>query len=334
MKKEEFEKILTEAAERLQAAIKADRANRKPDAFESLARKVLAELTKNESIAVKQDPHPHAFPDIAINGYGVEIKSVTQDSWRSTANSIMETMRESSAREIYLLFGKMGGKPEVRWRKYEDCVYHVRISHAPRFCVEMSGKEKPLFSKIGISYADFAVMSPEEKMARVRDYARSMLEPGERLWWLEDIDHALEMRVRRFSDLDPDEKIKMRAEAAVLCPEIVAPSRTKHKYDAAFHYLISHHSVLAARDMFTAGSVGMTDGERGGEYIKRQFAAIENRMLEAFGYLSAALFKEYWGREAPDGRIKRRDAWLKIADEKARGEWKPSKELFANVKRK
>ena len=334
MKKEEFEKILTEAAERLQAAIKADRAHRKPDAFESLARKVLAELTENESIAVKQDPHPHAFPDIAINGYGVEIKSVTQDSWRSTANSIMETMRESSAREIYLLFGKMGGEPEVRWRKYEDCVHHVRISHAPRFCVEMNGEEKSLFSKIGISYADFAVKSPEEKMAHVRDYARGMLKKGERLWWLEDINHALEMRVRRFSHLSADEKITVRAETAALCPEIVAPSRTKRKYDAAFHYLLSHHSVLAARDMFTAGSVGMVGGHEGDEYIKRQFAAIEERMLEAFGYLSAALFREYWGREVPDGRKKRLNAWLKIADEKAQGKWKPSKELFANVKRK
>ena len=332
MNQTEFESILTHATRILRERIRSNAQYKDPAAFEDLVRTVLSELTANVAISVKKDMHAHAFPDIAVNGYGVEVKSTRQDSWRATANSILETMREESAREIYVIFGKMGGRPDVRWSKYEDCVYHVRISHAPRFCVEMNNEEKSLFSKIGISYEEFSALNPEEKMARVRQYARTLLGPGERLWWLEEKDHAIEMHIRRFSDLEPAEKIKMRAEAAVLCPQIVAPSRTPHKYDAAFHFLISHHGILAARDMFTAGSVGMKDGMRGGSHIKRQFADIERQMVEAFKYLPSSLLKEYWEKPAvPMHWAKRLAIWMDLADKHACKKWRPSKVLFKDI---
>jgi len=334
VKEEAFKTILDRAVKQLREDIWQNESYRAPSAFEDRVREVLSNLTKDISIRVKDNTHPHVFPDIVVNGFGIEVKSTKQDSWRSTANSIMETMREKGVQRLYVIFGKMGGKPDVRWRDYAESIYHVRISHAPRFCVEMEGEEESLFKKIGIPYEAFAVETPEVKMERVRQYARSRLKKGERLWWLENQNHSLPLAVRRFSDLDATSKIQMRAEAAVLCPEIVAPSRTRGKYDAVAHYLITYRGVLWSRDMFSAGSVGMTSGERGGKHVQRQFADIEEAMMKAFAELEDALFHEYWGIDhVPESVRARLTMWLLLADGKARGKWMPSKEIFQWVLR-
>ena len=64
-----------------------------------------------------------AFPDIVTETfYGVEVKSTQADHWRSTGSSIIETTRDKNVASIYMLFGKLGGKPAVRCRPYEDCL--------------------------------------------------------------------------------------------------------------------------------------------------------------------------------------------------------------------
>lgn len=106
--------------------------------FEHRVREVLQEVLHDDvSVAIDFNPHPQAFPDIAIGNFGVEVKFTTNDTWRSVANSILETNRIESVEKIYLVFGKMGGKPEVRWGDYEQSVIHVRTSHVPRFEVEL-----------------------------------------------------------------------------------------------------------------------------------------------------------------------------------------------------
>ena len=120
----------------------------------------------------------------------------------------------------------------------------------------------------------------------------------------------------------------MRAEAALLCPQIVKPSRSKHKYDDATLYLLTYHGVLCpqARDLFSAGSVALrADPTRGGSYILRALLDIEDEMLAAAERLEDALFVEYWGWAIP--RAERIDAWLRKADELAVS-WRPSDFLF------
>ena len=39
------------------------------------------------------------------------------------------------------IFGKMGGTPDIKWARYEECVMHVRTSHVPRFELEITGDE-------------------------------------------------------------------------------------------------------------------------------------------------------------------------------------------------
>lgn len=86
--------------------------------------------------------HDNAFPDIKVNGFGVEAKYSKRDTWSSVANSIFEGMRDPTVNEVYVMFGKGGRQPEARWASYRDCVTHVRTSNAPRFVVDLDSDEK------------------------------------------------------------------------------------------------------------------------------------------------------------------------------------------------
>lgn len=323
----EFEALLNAVAHRLseEALLKPFVASK---AFENRAREVLKDIG---SVPVDLDPDAQAFPDIVIGEFGVEVKFTEKDTWRSVANSIFESKRENEVKHIYVLFGKMGGaKPEVKWGRYEECVMHVRTSHMPRFEVEIN-TEKSLFARMGVTYDEFRFSSLEEKMKRIRQYARSRLKEGEHLWWLEDKpepEHTLPLGVKLYMRLPQEEKRKLRAEAALLCPQIVKPSRSKNKYNDATMYLLTYHGVLCpqARDLFSAGSVALrSDGTRGGNYIQRALQDIQDLMIVAAKRLDDALFIEYWGTGCkPEHRI---TEWLRRADSFAKG-WKPSDSLL------
>ena len=332
MTKADFEELLTALARRLTQEIRRRNTYRVPSKFEARVRDLLPELAKDKGIKVDLSPHPQIFPDIVLGEFGIEVKVVHTDNWRSIANSVFEGTRDPEVKHIYLLFGKMGGTPEVRWGTYEDCVMHVRTSHVPRFEVEIGAKES-LFHKFGVSYQEFCALSPHQKMRHIRRYARGRLKEGDRLWWLEDKpeheqEHSLPLEVRLYMNLEQNEKRRLRAEAALLCPWIVKPSRSKKKYEDAAIYLLTYHGVLCpqARDLFSAGSVALrSDEARGGIYIARALKDIEEEMKLAADRLEDALFVEYWGCGVRPGvRIKE---WLKRADSFARG-WKPSKVLF------
>lgn len=328
----DFEELLTALARKLTEEVRRSDTYHVPSKFEARVRELLPALAAGKGIEVDLSPHPQIFPDIVLDEFGIEVKVVHTDAWRSIANSVFEGTRDPHVKHIYILFGKMGGTPEVRWGSYEDCVMHVRTSHVPRFEVEIGAKQS-LFAKFGISYKQFCALSPHDKMEHIRRYARGRLKEGDRLWWLEDKpereqEHSLPLEVRLYMNLEQDEKRRLRAEAALLCPWIVKPSRSKKKYEDAAIYLLTYHGVLCpqARDLFSAGSVALrSDAVRGGIYIARALRDIESEMKLATQTLEDALFVEYWGTAVPrEDRIKE---WLKRADAYAKG-WQPSKVLF------
>jgi hypothetical protein len=246
------------------------------------------------------------------------------------ANSVLETQRVENVRKIYIVFGKMGGEPEVRWEEYEKCVIHVRTSHVPRFEVELFA-EKSLFDQMGIPYDEFRNLPMREKMRHIRSYAKGRLKTGESLWWLDDEapeTHSVPMQTRLYTSLTKSEKTRLRAEAFLLFPEILKSGRMRNKYDRVVLYVLVQHGVLChqARDLFSAGGVAVPGNkERGGLYIERALKLIEGEMSKAALDMSDALFVEYWGKSVPPE--KRISHWLKLADKVATG-WKPSKCLF------
>lgn len=334
MTKADFERLLDRCCEQLTGEARSTGFKTSPQ-FENRVREVLSDLTKNDrSLEIDFSPHPQAFPDIAMGEFGVEVKFTLNNTWRSVANSVLETQRIESVKHIYIVFGKMGGVPEVRWAEYEQSVIHVRTSHVPRFEVELPSEKtvvkESLFKSMGIRYDDFRKLPMREKMKHIRTYAKK-IHPDGRLWWIEDKDsdeHTLPVEARLYTNLDAEEKTKLRAEAALLCPNIVKSGRSRNKYDDVVLYLLTYHGVLChqARDLFSAGSVANpSNDDEGGIYIERALKLIENEMREAARTMDGALFVEYWGESVPpDKRIKR---WLEKADALASA-WKPSDSLF------
>ena len=220
MTKDSFEQLLTAVSNRLTKDVRKSTTYHSPRDFENRTRQLLIELGSNEGIHIDLAPPAQLFPDIVALEFGIEVKVVNTDSWRTIANSVFEGTRDPGVKHIYVLYGKLGGTPTVRWGKYEDCVMHVRTSHVPRFEVEIGANES-LFTKFGISYQDFCALESEGKMRYIREYARERLKPGDRLWWLEDKpeesqEHSLPLEVRLYMGLSQEEKRRLRAEAALL----------------------------------------------------------------------------------------------------------------------
>lgn len=335
MTKSEFEGILNQCCAKLREEARITGFNTSAQ-FETRVREVLSEITKyDESFQIDFNPPPQAFPDIAMGEYGVEVKFTLNDNWRSIANSVLETQRIDEVKHIYIVFGKMGGVPDVRWGEYEQSVIHVRTSHVPRFEIEIPTEKnkakESLFEQMGIRYDDFRNLDMQDKMKYIRAYARR-IHPDGRLWWVENNEdlhgHTIPIQARLYTNLSMEEKTRLRAEAALLCPSIVKSGRSRNKYDDMVLYLLTYHGVLChqARDLFSAGSVANPkNDDEGGIYIERALKLIECEMKEAALQMDDSLFVEYWGESVPpEQRIKR---WLEKADELATG-WVPSSCLF------
>ena len=152
----EFEALLARAAQFLTTNLRTSSLYHGPEAFEQGVLAALQNAAADLDVTVEPTCHRHAFPDIRVNGFGVEVKYSKRDTWNSVGNSVFESMRDPAVAAVYVMFGKVGGEPEARWGRYEDCVTHVRVSNAPRFVVDMESDEQPLFERFDIAYDDFA----------------------------------------------------------------------------------------------------------------------------------------------------------------------------------
>ncbi|MCX8517962.1 MAG: hypothetical protein ORN29_07870 [Rhodoferax sp.] len=128
MTEEEFRIILTTICEQLTMEMRKHGFATAKD-FENRVRTLVHDVIADPSLQINPTPSAQAFPDIAVRQFGIEVKFTSNDTWLSIANSVLETNRIATVEKVFVVFGKMGGKPEVRWCRYEDCVVHVRTSH-------------------------------------------------------------------------------------------------------------------------------------------------------------------------------------------------------------
>ena len=85
MTKNEFENLLDRLVQQLtQEARKNIFSSSK--VFENRVRDILQTLVTDSKIEIDYNPHPYAFPDIAVGEYGIEVKFTEKDTWRSIAN--------------------------------------------------------------------------------------------------------------------------------------------------------------------------------------------------------------------------------------------------------
>lgn len=334
---QEFQNVLGDVVAQLEKLLRSSPVNSASE-FEALVANLLSGHNELVSETVDYRPGTQRFPDICVGAYGVEVKFKSSEGWKEVANSVFEGSRDPGVTKIFIVFGKIGGVPAVRFKAYEDAIVHVRTSHVPRFALSMEDDGVSLFDPLnatgfGLSYDEFRELSDREKMRLVKSYAKRK-HPGQWLWWIGDDaepSHTLPPIVRPYTSLTRVEKSVLRAEAAIVCPEVFAPGkggRNKQKtnsYAKAAIYWLRYHGVFAgnSRDVFSAGSVA---GDcKDGNYVRCSLMKIERELKEALNYLDDEILYEYWGYiPAPDERV---EYWLGLADFHAQS-WVPSVELF------
>lgn len=190
------------------------------------------------------------FPDIVAGRYyGVEVKTTKSDKWKSTGSSILESTRIDGVERIFLTFGKLGGDPAFLSRPYEECLCEIAVTHMPRYLIDMKLQQgETIFDKMQIPYDDLRRM--DDPTVPVAGYYRSLLKPGERLWWTgENADDAVSMKIRMWRELEPQEKKDYTAYGLVCHPEVFGG-----KYDNFAMFLASQGVVNPhMRDLFSSG---------------------------------------------------------------------------------
>jgi len=214
-----------------------------------------AKRTPFEGLVIQTEIYD--FPDIIANKYfGVEVKMTANDHWTSTGNSVLESSRKEDVKRIYIVFGKLGGKSDVRYRLYQECLPEVSVTHSPRYRINMNlPKGKSIFDKMGVDYDKLRLDA--NPIRRIKDYYRSKLKDGEELWWIDQDsdDKLVSPIIRPFRSLSEKEQENFIVEAMILFPEMFSKSSIKFERTAA--YLIAEYNAVSAslRDIFTAGGV-------------------------------------------------------------------------------
>ena len=196
------------------------------------------------------------FPDIiASKHFGVEVKSTKENKWVSTGSSIVESTRIEDVNHIYMLFGKLGGKPiEFKCKPYYNCLYDIAVTHSPRYLIDMEiTQESTIFSKMGIEYDKFRLS--EDPISTVRSYYLEKIKKEKRMampWWIgSETVTSPTLRLWSGRSLDQEKQNIYKAQLLILFPTEICNSN----YDRATLWLCIRHSIINThfRDLFTAG---------------------------------------------------------------------------------
>lgn len=227
------------------------------------------------------------FPDIVAGKYyGIEVKSTKDDKWTMIGGSVAEGTRVEDVEHIFILFGKLHEPIEFRTRRYEECLCDIAVTHSPRYKIDMKlEKGETIFDKMGITYDEMRKL--DNPIEPVVEYFRSILKPGESLWWVNGKD-ATEgdspAKIRLWKTLSKEEREELIAQGFALFPELF--SNSLNKYERFTLWLVANYGVISSsmRDPFSAG--GQIDFEINGhiyEHLPKkygQLAANKNRVEE------------------------------------------------------
>lgn len=247
------------------------------------------------------------FPDIiAKKYYGIEVKTTTQNHWKTTGNSVLESTRVEDVERIYMLFAKLANPIEFRCRPYEEVVSEVVVTHSPRYLIDMNLEQgKTIFDKIDMPYN--TLRKKENPIKPIVDYYKRKLKPGEELWWM-DIDNnnskASNIVIRIWNNLTPNEKQILKNKAMVYFPELFGNSNDK--FGRLAIWLTTREAVVCpnVRDLFTAG--GKNDFNINNvvyQKVPRIFLNLFNNisMIKDF-IINTSEFElsEYWGTQTSE----------------------------------
>ena len=284
--------------------------------FEEL-KKEIEKSQCNPSSAPVYEEDGHKFPDIGYGEFGIEVKTTESDRWVCLGNSIMEGTSRKGVKKIYVFFLKKGGKtnnPEIKWKRYEECVSDIKTTHSPRYEINMDIEgSASVFGKLELSYEDFRTSG--EKIEILRKYYKKK---GTTIWWLNEKtgEGISPLEMKSFSKIPKGDRDSYMVEIFALFPKVFLSD-----FDEAVAHLVSKYSVYSKnfRDEFSAGGKVWLKWEgdeacwisriffnfwgKNGDIKQKVFKYLEENKEEA---------KEALGL-SPEGEAFK-DAWINIVD--------------------
>lgn len=247
------------------------------------------------------------FPDIiAKKYYGVEVKTTTQNHWKTTGNSVVESTRVEGVDRIFMLFAKLASPIEIRYRPYEDVLSEVVVTHSPRYMIDMNLKKgETIFDKLHIPYDD--LRKQDNPIRPIVRYYKSLLKAGEELWWMDDSSiKASNIVIRIWGNLSTKEKQNLKNHAMVYFPELFGNS--SDKFSRLAIWLATQQSVICPniRDLFTAG--GRSDfilGDKVFKQLPRVFNNLFNNISDIYAIVMsspASDLAEFWKINTSESR--------------------------------
>lgn len=195
------------------------------------------------------------FPDIIANKYyGIEVKTTTQNHWKTTGNSVLESTRVEDVERIFMLFAKLAKPIEFRCRPYEDVLSEVVVTHSPRYLIDMNLEVgKTIFDKINIPYD--TLRKKDNPIKSIVEYYKSKLKQGEELWWMdtENSTNSNSLVIRIWNNLPIKEKQILKNKSMVYFPELFG--NRNDKFGRLAVWLVKNETIVCPnlRDLFTAG---------------------------------------------------------------------------------
>lgn len=288
--------------------------------FESLVCEKMQEVSSGTEFegTIKQT-EAYAFPDIVANGYfGVEVKITTKDHWTSTGNSVLETSRIEEVERIFIMFGKLGGEPDVRYRLYQECLPEISVTHSPRYRINMDlPKGKSIFDKMGVSYDELRTSG--DTIQEIKSYYRGQLKDGEGLWWIDEESEAPSPVIKQFRTLEPENRERFKVDCMILFPELF---KNHANYERAATYMITEFGAVSTslRDAFSAGGkqeVLVAREKRSVSQILSQLHDYASKIASRISEIDEILLKFYW--QVPSIKADRMTQWKELIDKDAVG---------------
>lgn len=262
------------------------------------------------------------FPDIiAKKYYGIEVKTTTQNHWKTTGNSVLETTRVESVERIFMLFAKMAKPIQFRCRPYEDVLSDVVVTHSPRYLIDMNLEQgKTIFDKIRLPYD--ILRKKNNPIRPIIDYYKGQLKEGEELWWIEQENNekATNFIIKIWNSLSIREKNDFKIRAMAYFPEIFGNSGDK--FGRLALWLVTSESVVCpnVRDLFTAGGKAtISFNGKIHENIPRIFLNLFENLPEIYETIistPAINLSVFWKINTTD-KTKFRD-WINLIDYEAK----------------
>ncbi len=278
---------------------------------------------------------PYKFPDIVVKGrYGVEVKSTQSDTWSSIGSSILESSRIPGVEKIVLVFGKLHSPVEFKTRPYEECMSEIKVTHYPRYMIDMELVEgQTIFDKMGVPYDEICVQ--EDPVKPVRKYYKSILTECQSRWWGGDdiVDsseqEAVSPIVTLWSKLEPKRAQNLFVEGLVRFPETLSRN-LKTKYLNYAVWLIKTKSIVdpSMRDQFSAG--GQCTIKVDGNVYEKQRRVLGKIVENKDNLLS--FINVLYNDQAKGLGVKPLDCWLDKVKEYDREDYELIKKIMESKK--